>query len=212
MVWPLLLAVVVLALQSPHPPRILASFLAGGLLTTVTVGVLLVHVMQGSSLANRPGREPAAAIPIAIGVVALSTAVALMRRRNAPSAPQAVASAQPAKPARLQRALDRGAPIAFLGAIALNIVPGPFPVVAMKDIAELGYGTPGTIAVVLCFYLVMFVPLEVPLVAFFVSPTRTAVATVGANAWLGRNGRRIAIYALGVGGVYLIARGLTLLS
>jgi len=40
----------------------------------------------------------------------------------------------------------------------------------MKDIGELDYTTGATIAVILAFYVVMFTPVEDPLVAFLVAP------------------------------------------
>ena len=47
--WPTLITFVVLALRMPHPVEILLSFLIGGLLTTVTVGLVFVFALQHST-------------------------------------------------------------------------------------------------------------------------------------------------------------------
>ena len=58
MFFPLLLIVVVLALNTSHPVPILAGFLAGGLVTTVCVGSAIVFAFQGRSFVSPAGRPP----------------------------------------------------------------------------------------------------------------------------------------------------------
>ena len=74
----------------------------------------------------------------------------------------------------------------------LNLVPGVLPFIAIKDIGELNYSTPATIAVIVGFSVVMFTPVEAPLVAFFVAPERTARTVDSFNVWLARNARKLA--------------------
>jgi hypothetical protein len=95
-----------------------------------------------------------------------------------------------------------------LTGIVLNIFPGPLPLIAMKDMAELDYSTAETIAVVVAFYLVMFTPVEAPLISFLVAPRRTKEAVASVNAWLEQNLRRLAWIALVVFGAFEIACGL----
>jgi hypothetical protein len=78
----------------------------------------------------------------------------------------------------------------------------------MKDIGELDYSSVGTIAVIVGFYLVMFTPVEAPLVAFLVTPKRTKRAVDSFNVWLAQNLRKLAWWALLVVGVFEIVRGL----
>ena len=58
--------------------------------------------------------------------------------------------------------LSRGAPLAFLAGVVLNIVPGVLPFVALRDIAELDYSVPATALTLLGFYVIMFAFIEVP--------------------------------------------------
>jgi uncharacterized membrane protein len=50
MFWPLLLVVVVLALESSRPAYVLVFFYAGGFLTATAVGIAMVFLLQGSPL------------------------------------------------------------------------------------------------------------------------------------------------------------------
>ena len=104
--------------------------------------------------------------------------------------------------------LDRGAPLAFVAGIICNIVPGVFPLVALKDIAEMDVSFVETVAILLGFYLIMFAFIEVPLVSYLVAPEWTNQATERFNAWLDRNSRRLGIAALGLVGVYLVIQGI----
>ena len=203
--WPLLLAVVIISLRTAHPPRLLVSFLAGGLLTTMTVGLIIIYALEHSSLVSRSRSTTDAAVDLAAGAIALAAGLLLARRAD-PN-PDRVGGAEDVRPGRIDRMLSRGAPLAFLAGVVLNIVPGVLPFVALKDIAELDYSVPATVLTLLGFYVIMFAFIEVPLVAYLVAPARTAIETARFNAWLDRNWRRLAAYALVVLGVYLLVRG-----
>jgi Sap-like sulfolipid-1-addressing protein len=200
--WPLLLAVDVVALHAPHPARLLACFLAGGLLTCVVVGTLIVQALQRTSLvgASRPAADPA--VYLGAGVLALLLALVLARRPRISSGKK-----KDAGPSLYERALQRGAPLAFLAGVVLNVVPGVFPFVALKDVAQLDYDVAATAAVLMVFYVVMFALVEVPLVSYLVAPERTTAMTADFNRRLSANGRRIAVVVLEVVGAYLVVRG-----
>jgi hypothetical protein len=208
-VWPALLAVVIVALRSSHPGRLMASFLAAALLTTVSVGLLLVYSLRGTSATSSSKHWFGPVVQIVVGVLAvLAAAFLAKRRRNPRPKPDGEAS----RPSWIERMLNRGAPLAFAVGVALNIVPGVLPVVAITNIAQMDEGVAATVGLVVGFYVIMFVFIEVPLVAFLVAPTQTARRTALFNEWLGRNGRRLAIGALGLVGTYLIVRGIANLA
>ena len=107
-----------------------------------------------------------------------------------------------------ERAVGQGAPIAFVAGVVLNIVPGTFPIVALKDIAEQDASDAAKIATIIVFYVIMFAFVEIPIVAYLFAPTRTIAAVDNFNDWLGRNGRRVAAYVLAGVGAYLVVRGI----
>jgi hypothetical protein len=205
--WPILLVVVIVSLRATHPILLLVSFLAGGLLTTITVGLVVIYALQGSSLTGSSQSTFDPTVEIAAGALALLAAAVLWRRYGVLPEPPAERPAD-GEPGRLERMLDRGAPLAFAAGIVFNILPGVFPLVALKDIAEMDIGFAETVVVLLCFYLIMFAFIEVPLVSYLVAPEWTAQATQRFNAWLDRNTRRVAIGALAGVGVYLVVKGI----
>jgi hypothetical protein len=209
MFWPTLIVIVVLALGVSHPVKILVWFLAGGLLTTVAVGIAVVFALQGASFmsGSTPTVDPV--VDITAGLLSLLAAFALLRRdARKPAEPkEKPQTPNSTKPPLTQRAVERGAPVAFAAGVVLNIVPGTFPIVALKDIAQLDASNGAKVATIIVFYVIMFAFVEVPIIAYEFAPERTTVAVNAFNAWLKRNGRRVAAYVLAGVGLYLTIRG-----
>ncbi len=203
MVWPALIGAVVAALASPRPATLLSVFLAAALLTTVSIGLVVVFALRGSSLfsGSRPTFGPI--VDLVVGIAALLAAYLARRGRSAPEK----ARSKPDRPGWTERTLARGAPLAFLAGIVLNVIPGVLPLVALKDIARLNYSVGATVALVLGFYLIMFLPAEVPLGALLIAPAATSAKAGRFNIWLRRNARQIGVFVLALAGVYLVVRG-----
>jgi cytochrome c biogenesis protein CcdA len=202
MFWPLLLAVDVVAFKADRPVRVLGGFLAGGIVATVAVACAIVFSLEQTSLVSTSRHTTDPAVSIGVGVAALVAAF-LIRRSNRQKR-------EPSKPhtsSKVERLAGHGAALAFVAGIVLNIFPGLFPLIAMKDMGELDYTTASTIAVIVAFYVVMFTPVEVPLVAFLVAPRPTKRAVDSFNLWLARNLRTLAWCALAILGAFEIVRG-----
>jgi hypothetical protein len=107
-----------------------------------------------------------------------------------------------------ERAVERGGLVAFLAGVVLNVVPGAFPFVALKDISQLDVGDSGKVAAVVLFYVIMFAFAEVPIVAYLFAPESTTARVNEFNDWLRRNSTRVAVYVLTAVGVYLVVRGI----
>jgi hypothetical protein len=209
MFFPALLAVVLVALRARHPQLLLASFLAGGLLSAITVGLVIVFSLQDASVDSTSSSHLDPVVYIVFGALSLLAAWVVRRKQllvKKEKDPD-VAEAEE-KPDRLERALDRGAPYAFVAGILLCAIPGFSALVAMKDIAQLGYSTTATAAVVVGFYLIMFAFIELPLIGFSVAPEQATAKAVAFNAWLDRNANRLATGVLVGLGVFLIVRGI----
>jgi hypothetical protein len=206
--WPTLIVIVVLALRLEHPLRILVWFLAGGLLTTVTIGIAIVFALQDSSFvsSSRPPADPT--LDLVAGLLSLLAACVLLWSDRRGHASATATSTPTTKRSVAERAVERGAPLAFAAGVVLNIVPGTFPFVGLKDIAQLDAGNGVKVAAIVAFYVIMFAFIEVPIVAFCFAPDRTTDVTERFNAWLGRNARRLAAYVLAAVGIYLTVRGL----
>jgi len=207
--WPLLIAIVVIVLRTDHPVKLLSAFLAGGLLATITVGIALVSTFDGTSALSRNRGTADPAVSIAVGVLAVIGALAL-RRLDMSRLRDPKPKATPAKPTRTERLVEN-ARLAFLAGLVLNIVPGLFPIVALKNVAEGGYPAAVNVTLVVVFYLIMFTSVEIPIVGYMVAPQPTVATVQRLNDWLDRNARKVATLVLGVAGLYLVVRGLVAL-
>lgn len=205
MVWPALIAIVVVALASAQTVRLLSWFLAGSLFTTVSIGVVVVWALERSNLVSVSRPTFGTAIYL-IGSAAALLVAYLVWRRGRPRAESP--PAKPSRPGWSERMLSRGGLLALVVGVVLNVIPGVLPFVALKDIAELDYSPGAALLLVVSFYLIMFLPAEVPLGFYLVAPARTVSTVDEFNAWLKRNARLLAVYVLLAAGIYLGVRGI----
>jgi hypothetical protein len=204
--WPALVGVVLVALASPRPVRILAFFLIGGLLTTTAIGVAIVFSLEGVDDARADTGVPAA-VDLAAGLVLL--VLAGVARRREPGVPQASEPAEAQRRPWTERMLDRGTGrIAFVVGVVLNLVPGVVAVVGYSHISRLGVEAGTEVALVIVFNLIMFTLVEAPLVGYVAAPDWTAGHVVRLNGWLRSHGCQAIAWTAAAAGVYLSARGL----
>jgi Sap, sulfolipid-1-addressing protein len=211
-VYPTLLAVVILILTQPNPRRLLAAYLAGGMLASLTIGLIVVaglnsgHVLNGSS-----GRTINPAVDLVVGLLLLGLLYALLtgrghgiaERRGQKKAERAESGKEPWSDRVLQR---QSIVLTFVVGIALNL-PGALYLVALKDIAAADQGTVEDVLQVLVYNLIMFAWAEIPLIAYGLAPQRTEALIKSFHDWLGAHVRQIAIAVCGVAAVYLTIKG-----
>ena len=209
MFWPLLLVVVVLALRTDRPVKILCWFWAGGMLTSVSVGAALVFALQDSTFMSGDKLSSAPWVDIVVGTLALVAAVVLRRvgRRNARRRRPETARKGRRSSEWIERMVESGGPLAFVGGIVATILPAPLAIIAMADVAQLGYSTGASLLVIVLFYVVMFTFVEVPIIGYAVSPEATAARVTSFNAWLARNLVQLGVWALTILGAAEIVRG-----
>lgn len=208
MFFPALLAVVLIALRSSRPQLLLASFFAGGFLAANTVGLVIVFSLQDASVDSSSSNSLDPIFYIVLGVLSLIAAWIVRDRKLLVKEEKSdEEAAKGAKPDRLTRALDKGAPYAFIAGLLLCALPGFSALVGLKDIAQLGWSTAATVAMVIGFFLIMFAFIELPLVGFVFAPEQATAKTIAFNSWLDRNANRLATGVLVLLGVLLIVRG-----
>ena len=207
--WPTLIVIVLVAIRTPHPTRVLSAFLAGGLLTCVAVGGAAVHFLRGTDLVSGSKQTTDPIVNLTCGALALLGAYVLHRYQASPGQKKS----KPTKEGRnhppwAERFVARSALLAFGAGIVLNIAPGILPLVAIKDIAELQAGAAASVAILTGFYVIMFAFVEIPLLGSVFAPANTVTAVRRFNDWLDTNVWRIVTAALTVAGVYLLVRGI----
>ncbi|HEY5052733.1 MAG TPA: GAP family protein [Solirubrobacterales bacterium] len=208
-----LLAAVTVMLFLPSPKRLLLGYLAGALLTSLTIGFLIVFVVHDASATSTARNTVSPSIDIVFGAILLLVAYVLSsghdqrlkERRNRKKDEEGEAAEK--GPSRVEQLLGRGsARVTFALGVVLTL-PGVSYLAALRDLQKLGYGTVGEILVIIGFNVMLLILLEVPLVGYFVAPERTVVEVQRFRAWLTRSGRKMAIYGAAVLGVLLVARG-----
>jgi Sap, sulfolipid-1-addressing protein len=213
---PTLLAAVTLMLFLPSPKRLLLGYLAGALLSSLTIGFVIVFAVHDSSATESARSTISPSLDIALGGVLLLVAYVLRGghdqrlkegRRRRRLAKEGGGGPAEKGPSKVEQLLGRGSARITFALGAFLTLPGISYLAALHDLQQLGYGTVAEILVVIGFNVLLLILLEVPLVGFFVAPERTVVEVQRFRAWLTRSGRQMAIYAAVVLGVLLVIRG-----
>jgi len=211
--YPTLLAAVVILLAQPRRVALLGAYLAGGLVMSIGIGLVIVFAVKGSGVATTSKSTLSWTVDLAVGGLSLLVAVALAtradqryrQRRHAKKPPKSAAKNRDPWSERL---LARGSvPIVFFAGVLIN-VPGAAYLVALKDIAVANHSTVQAILLIVAFNLIMFALAEVPFIGLIVAPARTEALVDRFDRWLSRNGRNVAMVVATVLGVYLVVRGI----
>ena len=207
---PTLLAASTLMMLLPNPKRLMLGYLLGALLTSITLGLVIVFSFEGSDAVITIENTVSPAATMTLGGIALVAAFVLGTGRH-----QAVAERMRARkqakakgPPRWQQALGRGSARSTFVVGALLTLPGASYLAGLSRIDKLNYSTAETVLLVVAFNLVMLALLEIPLLCFAIAPDGTVRAIDRAKAWIGRGGRQFAVKMLAVVGGLLVIKGL----
>ena len=178
-IYPTLLAAVTVMLVLPDSKRLLLGYLLGAMAMGVSLGLVVVFVLGGSSAATKTAKHSVnPALELALGVLILLLAfvfVAGRERLDARRERRRAAKAEK-QPSRLTRALKKGSPRTTFVVGALLSVPGVTYLAALDLIARKGLPVVTTTLIVVAFNVIMLTLLEVPLLGYAFAPDRTASA------------------------------------
>jgi hypothetical protein len=213
---PTLLAVTTLLLTLPSPKRLLAGYLAGGLATTFTCGLLLVFALSATRGAgNKSKHYLSPIIDIVFGTVILLEMARVARHRDRvwhALVEHRHQRQQGKPPPRWKRSLNNASPHqAFLFGVLLSL-PGASFVAGMHQLSKQHVGPAAKVGVVLLFNVIQFLLIEVPLVGYFVSPDGTDAAIKRFRNFLSRDGNRILLVGGTLVGLWLLVRGIIRLA
>jgi hypothetical protein len=207
---PTLVAASTVMMLLPNPVRLMLGYLLGALLTSITLGLLIISQLEESSAVSTTKNTLSPAATIALGCIALVGAVVLGTDRHLGKADRRAAREHKKKekgPPRWQRALGRGSARVTFVVGAMLTLPGASYLAGLSRIDKANYSTPETVLVVIVFNLIMLALLEVPLICFVFAPNWTPRAIERAKAWIGRHSRRFAVTVLTVVGALLVLKG-----
>src|SRR5664279_1146680 len=132
-VYPALLTGVIVLLARDKPAQALAAFMAGGMLISLTAGLIIVFALDGTvSTSNQKSASPT--VDLVAGVLSLILAVVLWKRERDPRGSRRDAPTKNKDgPSWTQRTLGKGSVWAAFGAGLVLNLPGIWYLDALKD-------------------------------------------------------------------------------
>ncbi len=205
---PTLLAATTVMLLLDRPKRLLLGYLLGALMTSMTLGLVIVFSLNGSAQTAQHTLSPAFDLALGGLLIILSYVIRRSGHTGESARRRRRADAKRAKgPPLWQRTLSRGSAWMTFVVGALLTLPGAAYLIGLHKIAEYETGTPATVGMVLAFNLIMLALLELPLVGFVIAPDWTQGAVDRFRDWFAGNARRLAAQIAFVVGALLIVRG-----
>lgn len=218
---PSLIAAVTVMLLLPNPKRLMLGYLLGAYLTSITLGLLIVFTLHGSSTEQTSKHNIGPLEDIAIGLLALAVAFVLKTGRDRPFEERRRAKKEAKLETRREagkpteslplRLLGKGNPwVTFLVGLALSF-PGVSYLDALDHMRKLNASDFATVLLVVGFCVVELLLLEVPLLGYLFAPEGTQQAVNGFRSWIGRRGRTAVVIGATVIGAWLLIRGVVTL-
>jgi hypothetical protein len=215
---PSLLAAVTVMLLLPNPKRLMVGYLLGAYTTSITLGLVIVFSLQGSSTESTSKQTIGPVEDLVIGLLLAALALVLatgrdqpfQQRRREKKDAKLKAREKAGKPTESLplRLLGKGDPkVTFVVGVVLSF-PGVSYLDALDHIHKLNPGTVATVALVVGFCLFQQLLLEVPLLGYVFAPDGTKDKVTRFRSWMGRKGRTAAVIGAAVIATWLIVRGL----
>jgi hypothetical protein len=204
---PFRIGMTVLMLNRPRPMLQLLAFLSGGFAMGISVGLVVLFVLQPKLLESKHFTLPK--VQIAIGVLALlGSAVVATNILAGRFGGRAAAGAQ-AGPGRLStrvRHLLRGRSLWIAAVAGLGIaLPSVDYLAALAVILASGTTATTQAGALLAFNVVAFALVEIPLAAYMLAPEKTRASMTALNDWIrSRRRREVAALLAGVGCVLIV--------
>jgi Sap, sulfolipid-1-addressing protein len=208
---PTLVAATTVMLLLDHPTKLMVGYLLGALVTSVTIGLVIVFSLSNSSTTNTTQNILTPGVDMVLGGLALLLAWILWsgRHERLSERRRARKEAKPDKgPPRWQRALSKGSARTTFVIGALLTLPGGSYLAGLDEIHKQKFSTTATVLVVLGFNLVMLWLIEVPLAGFLIAPDWTPGAVDRAKVWVSRHAHVFAVRGLAAVGALLIIKGI----
>ena len=208
---PTLLGATTVMLLLDHPKRLLLGYLLGALMTSITLGLVIVFALDGSAKTAQHSLSPAFDLALGSILVVVSYAIGRWGAEVSERRSRRHEAKASKGPPLWQRTLSRGSARMTFVVGALLTLPGASYLIGLNRIADHDAGTGASIAMVVGFNLIMLTLLELPLIGFAVAPDRTRVTVDRFKAWFAQNARRPASRVALIIGAPLIVKGLVYL-
>jgi hypothetical protein len=212
---PTLLGATTVMLLLERPKRLLLGYLCGALLTSLTLGTLIVFAVDGSSGATSTAQSTLSpAMDLTLGGLLILVAY-LIRPGRIPRETGRLAERRRRReekkkdkgPPKWQQKLSQGTAKTTFIIGALLTLPGASYLIGLGHIADKDASVPATVAMILGFNVIMLVLIELPLLAFTFAPEWTPDAVDRFKAWFNRHSKMLSFRGALVIGALLIVKG-----
>ena len=209
---PTLLGATTVMLVLDRPERLLLGYLCGAVLTSVTLGCVIVFGLGGESSETSTAKHTVDPVwDLVLGglilVIAFVVGTGRDTRHQERVARKKAADADKGPP-KWKQALSAGTPRTTFLVGAVLTLPGASYLAALGLVAQQDVSTPSKVLLILAVNAIMLILLEVPLIGYAFSPQKTQSAIDRFTAWLGRNGGKVGLIVAVVIGAVLVGRGI----
>jgi Sap, sulfolipid-1-addressing protein len=209
---PTLLAAVTVLMLLPETKKLMLGYLLGAYTTSISLGLLIVFSLGGSSSASTAKHTLSPSEDIVIGLIALLVAFVLGTDRDARLQERRrrrkEGKAGEERESWPERMLGRGSARVTFAVGAVLSFPGVSYLTALDRMAKVDASTIETALLVIGFCLIQQLLLELPLLGYAFAPEWTQDAVTRFRTWLRRSGRGAATVGAAVIGALLLLRGL----
>jgi hypothetical protein len=196
----LLLAAVYLG--SAQPRRTLLAYLAGALLMSTVIGIVVLVALRAGGFSVPSHRHDRYGLRLGLGILLVLAGLVLLRRK-----PTAVDSDRPQK-GIMARLMASPAPYTAFLAGVLVFAPGVTFIAAIQVVATANADLSLTAAGLVVIVVINVALVWLPLLAYLAAPDLTTRHLTAFNAWLRRNGRTILSGVLVIAGIILTVNGI----
>ena len=178
------------------PKWLMLGYLLGALMTSITLGLVIVFSLEGSDAVSTTENTLSPAATMTLGGIALAAAFVLGTCRHRTVVEHSRARKQDKGPPRWQQALGRGSARTTFVVGPLLTLPGASYLSGLSRIDRLKYSTAVSVLLVVVFNLIMLALLEVPLLCFAIGPDWTVGTLDQSKAWIAQHGHQFAVRML----------------
>ena len=198
---PTALLVTAVYLGSERPKLIAALYLAGAVIMSLVMGVVILVVLRNAGLSHADQRSPRYGFRLGLGILLAAAGIVVARRRPAhdPERP---------KQGLVSRVTERPSPVSAFLAGVLIFAPGATFFAALQVIATARAGVELTLVAVIIVVVINVLLVWLPIVFYLVAPEVTSRYLNAFNGWLRANGKTISVCVLIGGGAFLIVNGI----
>jgi Sap-like sulfolipid-1-addressing protein len=198
---PTALLVAAVYLGSARPRLTAAFYLAGAVVMSLVMGVVLLLALRAADL-NRPA-EHTSRYGLRLGLGILLVAVGIVIARREPRAPD------PAKAGGIvSRMVANPSPLSAFLVGLLIFAPGVTFLAAVQVIATARADVKLTVLAVSVVVVINVLLVWLPIVLHFAAPTVTTRYLTAFNGWLRANGRTVLVWVFVVVGAIMVGNGI----